>query len=92
MRRVCLVCIVTAAIDAESETEMHIVRKDGPEPTAAERLAMELCELREDIDGLIYRLFRDRPQRSPEAETAERRARWERTLAIVEAALAEKSA
>jgi hypothetical protein len=62
------------------------------EPTGAERLAMELCELREDIDGLIYRLFRDRPQRSPAAETAERRARWERTLAIVEAALAEKRA
>jgi hypothetical protein len=66
------------------------VLKDEHEPTAAERLAMELCELREDIDGLIYRLFRDRPQRSPEAETAERRARWDRTLAIVEAALAEK--
>jgi hypothetical protein len=60
------------------------------EPTAAERLAMELCELREDIDGLIYRLYRDRPLRSPEEQTAERRARWDRTLAIVEAALAEK--
>jgi hypothetical protein len=60
------------------------------EPTAAERLAMELCELREDIDGLIYRLFRDRPQRSPEEETAERARRWKRMLAIVEAALAEK--
>jgi hypothetical protein len=61
-----------------------------PEITPAERLAGEICELHEDIDGLIYRLYRDRPLRSPEEQTAERRARWDRTLAIVEAALAEK--
>jgi hypothetical protein len=78
---------ITAATGRRTDEPMSVKHE---EPTAVEELALVLCELREDIDGLIYRLFRDRPQRSPEAETAERRARWERTLAIVEAALAER--
>jgi ribosome modulation factor len=67
---------------------MHIVRKDEqPEPTAAEKLAAEIVELREDVDGLMDRLYR-RPQRSPERMTKERALRWKRVLALVEAAVA----
>jgi hypothetical protein len=64
-------------------TEMHRLKDDEAEPTAAERLAMEIVELREEINELRYRLDGSRP--SPE-----RAQRWKRTLAIVEAALAEK--
>jgi hypothetical protein len=52
------------------------------EPTAAERLAMEICELREDIDELRNRLDGRRPQdMDMEQVRKERARRWERTLA-----------
>jgi hypothetical protein len=52
------------------------------EPTAAERLAMAICELREDIDELRNRLDGRRPQdMDMEQVRKERARRWERTLA-----------
>jgi hypothetical protein len=65
---------------------MHIVRNDDPEPTAAERLAMDICELREDIDNLHIRLGL-LPPRSPEEMTKERARRWKQVLALVQAAV-----
>jgi hypothetical protein len=62
-------------------------RKDEPEPTAAEKLAMDICELREDIDNLHIRLGL-LPPRSPEEMTKERARRWERVLALVQAVAA----
>jgi hypothetical protein len=67
---------------------MRLVKKVEAEPTACELLAVEICELQIDVDELRYRLDGRRPE--PEVETAERRARYERTLRIVERALGEK--
>jgi hypothetical protein len=64
---------------------MHIVTKDEPDPTAAERLAIEICELQEDIIELRARL-----DGRIDPETPDRAQRWERVLAIVEAALGER--
>jgi hypothetical protein len=64
---------------------MHIVTKDEPDPTAAEKLAIEICELQIDLEELRYRLDGRRP--SPESVREERARRWERVLALVQAAV-----
>jgi hypothetical protein len=59
------------------------------ESTAAEKLAMEIVELREDVDELQRRLD-GRPPYSLEYMRHERAQRWKQVLAIVEAALGER--
>jgi hypothetical protein len=59
---------------------MHL--KDEAETTAVETIAMDICELREDIDGLRDRLDGNKP-RSMAHMRKQRAQRWERTLAIV---------
>jgi hypothetical protein len=70
---------------------MHIVTDEAEEPSAVELLAMDICELREDIDELRDRLDGNKP-RSMAHMRKQRAQRWERTLAIVRAAVAELGA
>jgi hypothetical protein len=61
------------------------------EPTAAERLALEICELQEDINELRRRLDgRKLSDVDMEHERADRVRRWKKVLAIVQAAVGEK--
>jgi hypothetical protein len=66
---------------------MQIV-KDEAAPTAVEQLAMTICELQEDIDELRDRLDGNKP-RSMLHMRKLRAQRWNETLAVVEAAVAE---
>jgi hypothetical protein len=50
---------------------------------------MQICDLQEDIDNVRRRLD-GRPPPSPEAMREERTRRWERTLALVEAAFGQR--
>jgi hypothetical protein len=68
--------------------ECYAKHQAEPEPTSAERLTMVIVELQIDVEELRWRLAGRRPE--PEVETAERRVRWEQTLAVVQAALGEK--
>lgn len=63
---------------------MHL--KDEAPPSAVETLAMEICELHEDINELRDRLDGRKPQDMVLCET--RAERWQRILGIVEGAVA----
>jgi hypothetical protein len=65
------------------------VLKDEHGPTAAEQLAVVICELQIDVAELRDRLDGRKP-RNQEHVREERAERWERVLAAVEAALGEK--
>jgi hypothetical protein len=69
---------------------MHIVKNDETETefTPAEKLAMLICELRNDAEELRYRLEGRRP--GAIEEYVERKRRWKEVLAIVEAAVGGK--
>jgi hypothetical protein len=64
---------------------------DEPEPTPAEKLAMEICELQEDVEELRRRLDgRKLSDVDVEVARKDRAERWKRTLAIVQAALGQR--
>jgi len=66
------------------------VLKDEHEPTPAERLALELVELQMDVEELRNRLDGRNEPRDMEHKRRLRAARWERVLAVVQAAVGEK--
>jgi hypothetical protein len=59
-----------------------------PEPTAVEILAMDISDLQDDVAEMHRRLSGKRV--NEEQASAERKERFERMLALVEAALGEK--
>jgi ElaB/YqjD/DUF883 family membrane-anchored ribosome-binding protein len=65
---------------------MH--QKDQAEPTAVEKLAMDIVELTEDVAQLRHRL----DGQDSKQWDSERRARWEHLLATVQAAIDERVA
>jgi hypothetical protein len=68
---------------------MHV--NDEPEPTPAERLAVMISELQEDVEELRRRLDgRKLSDVDVEVARKDRAERWKRTLAIVQAALGQR--
>jgi hypothetical protein len=63
-----------------------------PEPTAVEILAMDLADLQDDVAELFRRLSGKGKlsEAEVEAERVERKQRFERMLALVEAAVGER--